>query len=292
MAHVKKPSWFKVKVLSGADLKSVEKILDKYSLNSVCSHALCPNRIECYNKKTATFLILGKYCTRECRFCNIPRIKPLNPDPEEPAGVAKAVKELKLEYVVITSVTRDDLDDGGADHFCNVVKEIRTNSRETAIELLIPDFKGNTAALDKIIDLKPDVINHNLETVKRLYSDIREGADYKRSLKILERVKKISDITVKSGIILGMGESDLEIAKLIEDIRNTGCDLLTIGQYLSPSLKHLPVKRYLTPEEFKEWKDFALSAGFKGVKSGPMVRSSYKAKSLMDKVKEQNCTIL
>lgn len=286
MKHARKPSWLKVSVASGSEIRTVEEVLGKYRLNSVCSEALCPNRIECYKNLTATFLILGRECTRGCKFCNISREKPLPPDPHEPGNIAEAVRELKLKYVVITSVTRDDLGDGGSGHFCRVVEEIRKVSRDIKIELLIPDFGGSRASLDKVININPDVINHNLETVSGLYDTVRTGADYSRSLEIISRIKKRSDIPVKSGIILGLGESEKEIMGLLKDLKEAGCDLLTIGQYLSPSKKHLKVDRYITPEEFTKWNDIALEMGFKGVQSGPKVRSSYHADSLINSVKE------
>lgn len=217
-------------------------------------------------------------------FCNISRKEPVLPDPDEPRNIAEAVRELKLKYVVITSVTRDDLADGGSGHFCRVVKEIRNVNRDIKIELLIPDFRGDAESLENVINIKPDVINHNLETVSRLYDKVRIGADYSRSLKLINRIKRRSEIPVKSGIILGLGESDKEILMLLNDLKKAGCDLLTIGQYLSPSSKHLKVDRYITPDEFSRWKEIALEMGFKGVQSGPKVRSSYHADSLINSV--------
>lgn len=279
--YIRKPSWLKIKVQSGAGVKKVEDILSRYRLHSVCEEAKCPNRAECYSNKTATFIILGKQCTRGCLFCNLSRERPLPPDPQEPKHVAEAVVELGLEYVVITSVTRDDLSDGGSNHFIEVVTEIRNRDENISIELLIPDFAGNTKAIDRVLSVKPTVLNHNIETVERLYKSVRVGAEYQRSLDLLKRIKSVSGVYSKSGIILGMGEREDEVFKLLEDLRSVDCDLLTIGQYLAPTSNHLKVAEYVTPEQFKKWEEIAYQMGFKGVKSGPLVRSSYNAKEMI-----------
>ncbi len=283
--NIKKPSWLKVNVVSGNKIRAVEESLSRYKLNSVCTEAKCPNRTECYNNKTATFIILGKECSRGCLFCNISKGKPLKPDLDEPKNVALAVKELGLEYVVITSVTRDDLSDGGAEHFVTVVEEVRAVNDNVLIELLVPDFNGNDEGLYKILKAKPTVVNHNMETVERLYSSVRIGAEYRRSLDLLKKVNSKAGVYSKSGIILGMGEREDEVFTLLKDLRGVDCDLLTIGQYLSPTKDHLKVSEYIKPEEFLKWENIALDMGFKGVKSGPLVRSSYNALSLISSLK-------
>lgn len=279
--HTIKPEWLKINIASGSGIKSVEDTLNNLSLNSVCKEAKCPNRGECYSKKTATFIILGRNCTRGCSFCNISRKKPLPPNKEEPINLAKAVKKLGLEYVVITSVTRDDLPDGGAMHFFKTVKEVRKLNPGVDVEILIPDFMGNLKSIDNVLNAKPLVLNHNIETVKRLYPKVRTGADYNRSLSILKYSKESGVKYTKSGIILGMGETESEVVKLLKDLRGVRCDLLTIGQYLSPSKSHLPVSEFIHPKQFEKYKDIALGLGFVGVKSGPLVRSSYNARSLV-----------
>lgn len=280
----RKPPWLKIELQQGKDINFVENIIKDFNLNTVCKAAKCPNRAECYNNRTATFLILGTHCTRGCRFCNIDNYKPLPPDLEEPKNISLAVKTLGLKYIVITSVTRDDLTDGGAEHFSNVTKEIYKTSKDLIVELLIPDLKGNIKDIQTIIDSKPKVINHNMETVKRLYPEIRIGAEYNRSLDLLKYVKKSSNILTKSGIILGMGETDSELIELLKDLRSVDCDLLTMGQYLAPTKEHLDVDKYVTPLEFDNWKEVALDMGFKGVQSGPFVRSSYNASELVTKL--------
>ncbi|MBN2617075.1 MAG: lipoyl synthase [Spirochaetales bacterium] len=277
----RKPSWLKIKIPDGKMITYVENLLVEHNLNSVCKSAKCPNRTECYSNKTATFLILGNICTRACRFCNIDKGIPQTVDNLESENIAKVVNRLGLEYVVITSVTRDDLVDGGSSHFVNVVNSIRKKSMKTEIELLVPDFLGNLSAIDNVINCNPTVINHNIETVERLYSSVRIGASYDRSLELLKRVKEKSKIITKSGIILGMGEKDHEIEKVLNHLREVNCDLLTIGQYCQPTKKHLDVISYITPEKFKYWYDYAIKLGFKGVASGPLIRSSYNARRLL-----------
>jgi lipoic acid synthetase len=256
----------------------VEGILDGLSLNTVCREALCPNYRECFSRKTATFLILGKNCTRNCPFCNITHAPPQPVDPEEPGRVARAALGLGLRYAVITSVTRDDLADGGAAHFAAVIRAIRGLCPETAVEVLIPDFQGEESSLERVSEAAPSVISHNMETVKALYPQVRPQADYRRSLRVIKKIGGLGGgIRSKSGIMLGLGETREQVYELFEDLRAAGCSILTIGQYLSPSREHYPVKEYIRPEVFEEYKEQALSAGFDFVASAPFVRSSYHA---------------
>jgi lipoic acid synthetase len=246
------------------------------NLHTVCEGAACPNRNECWNSGTATFLILGDRCTRFCTFCNIPSGKPCTVDQDEPKRVADAVAVMGLTYAVVTSVTRDDLPDGGAGSFAGTIEAIRRRSPDCRVEVLVPDFQGSQVALEAVLDAGPHVVNHNVETVPRLYPRVRPGADYGRSLQLLERAKKRGFVT-KSGIMLGLGEGMNDVRSLLQDLRNAGCDILTIGQYLQPSLNHLSVERYYRPEEFESLRNEALGLGFSRVASGPRVRSSYKA---------------
>jgi len=272
----KLPSWIKVK---GFNHKKYQKTLDTLTnldLNTVCIEANCPNRYECFSRDTATFMILGKICTRNCLYCNVKKGKPKTVDKDESKRIAKAVKSLKLKYVTITCVTRDDLEDCGALQFVNVVKAIRKFNQGCKIELLISDLNGNLGSLNNIIDIKPDVINHNIEIVKELFSELRPKANYARSLNILSKAKE-SGIKTKSGLMVGFGETKEEIIKTIRDVKKTGCDILTIGQYLQPNQNCVKVRKYYKPEEFNDLKEKALKLGFKHVLSGPLVRSSYKA---------------
>ncbi|HHW49338.1 MAG TPA: lipoyl synthase [Clostridiaceae bacterium] len=283
--YVRKPEWLKIKVQNTEELAEVERILRKLSLNTVCDEANCPNKMECFSKKTATFMILGRVCTRNCTFCNVSKEKPTVVDEEEPAHVAEAVKELGLRHVVITSVTRDDIPDGGSGHFAEVIKRVRDVNKDVIIEVLIPDFKGDEAALLKVVDAKPHIINHNIETVPRLYPEVRPMAVYERSLKLLENVKAMDrSIYTKSGIMLGLGEKKEEVIKVFEDLRSVDCDFLTIGQYLSPSKRHHPVVEYIHPDEFERYKEISLNMGFKYVASGPLVRSSYQAEKAFEMI--------
>ena len=273
------PLWLKAKPPFGENYRRVKSLLAQLDLHTVCQEANCPNIGTCFEEKTATFLILGKICTRGCNFCDVDRGAPLPLDPLEPLHIAQAVKNLGLEYAVITSVTRDDLENGGASHFTQVIREIRNLNPDCKIEVLVPDFKGEIAPLKIVLKERPEVLNHNLETVKRLYPLVRKSADYKRSLILLEKSKEYdSSIITKSGVIIGMGEEWEEIVELLKDLRGVNCNLLTIGQYLSPSDKHLPVKKYYPPEDFSSFKRIAEEMGFIKVESGPLVRSSYHAK--------------
>ncbi|RMH03625.1 MAG: lipoyl synthase [Aquificota bacterium] len=257
---------------------SLKRLLRKLSLNTVCEESRCPNISECFSNSTATFMILGDRCTRGCTFCNVERGKPSKTNKEEPYLLLEAVKELKLSYVVITSPTRDDLPDGGAELFAECTRILKENIPGIKVELLIPDFRGSEQALLRVLSSKPDLINHNIETVPRLYPYVRVGAKYERSLWVLKRVKEISSqIPTKSALILGFGETKEEVIKVMEDLRSVECDVLVIGQYYQPSLRHYPVKRYYTMEEFKELEQIAYSMGFKKVVSKPNARSSYKA---------------
>lgn len=285
----RKPEWIRAKLYSANRGMEVEKLLKKLNLNTVCTEAKCPNIGECYNRKTATFMILGQVCTRNCKFCNVTKGETQPIDLSEPENIAKAVKELGLRHVVITSVTRDDLSDNGSSHFANVITHIKKLNKDTIVEVLIPDFNGNVDDLKTVIHAKPDIINHNIETVQRLYSTIRPMAKYERSLQLLENVKKYSDgILSKSGIMVGLSEKEDEVIQVMNDLRLVDCDILTIGQYLAPSLKHYPVYEYIEPKIFEKYKSIGLEKGFKYVASGPLVRSSYFADKAFEDIKNQD----
>jgi lipoyl synthase len=276
--HSKRPEWLRRKIQVSHVSNEVYNIIDELSLNTVCKEANCPNKMECFNRSTATFMILGRVCTRNCTFCNVTKGEPETVDPEEPHKIAIAVAKLKLKHAVITSVTRDDLQDGGAGHFAEVVKEIRKLAKAITIEVLIPDFDGDEAALDMVIASKPDIINHNIETVPGLYSKVRPMAIYERSLALLRTVKdKDNTILTKSGIMLGLGESEAAVIDVMRDLRSVGCDIITIGQYLAPSIDHHPVIEYVHPDMFEKYKLIGMDLGFKNVVSAPLVRSSYHA---------------
>lgn len=281
------PEWFKVKYNEEA-VKEVSELMSKLKLNTVCKEANCPNLGECFQKHTATFMILGSQCTRNCRFCNVVHGTPEPVDENEPMHVAEAVRDLKLRHVVITQVTRDDLPDGGADQFAKVVSAIRSLCPEVTIEVLISDMKGDKNSLDTVINAHPGVINHNIETVAPLYAKVRPEADYERSLSVLRYVKeKDSSILTKTGIMLGLGETKEQVLKTMDDVLATGCDIFTIGQYLRPSPAHVEMKEYISPEIFAEYKEIGLKKGFRYVASSPLVRSSYRAaEALQSGVKE------
>lgn len=280
-----KPDWLKVRYNKEA-VEEISELMKDLRLNTVCKEANCPNMGECYKKHTATFMIMGRNCTRNCRFCNVTCDKPEPLDPDEPKNLALAAKQLGLKHVVVTSVTRDDLPDGGAEHFAKVIEAVKKYCTGTSIEVLIPDLKGDKAALDVVINAKPDVLNHNVETVKELYSDVRPQAIYERSLEVLKYCKeKAPNMLTKTGFMLGLGETDEQIYSLMDDIRMTDCDILTIGQYLRPSNEHAPLVRYVTPDEFKAYRDVALSKGFKYVASTPLARSSYRAFEALEEAK-------
>lgn len=278
-----KPDWLKVP-FNASRVDEVDNLMDGLKLNTVCHAANCPNLGECYRKQTATFMIMGTQCTRNCRFCNVTFGRPQDLDPMEPKNLAEASKKLGLSHVVITSVTRDDLPDGGAAHFAQTVEEVRKECPDTTIEVLIPDLKGDEDALDVVLAAKPDVFNHNMETIERLYSTIRPQAIYERSLAVLRYAKEQSpEIATKTGIMLGLGETQEEVEVLMDDVLATGCDILTIGQYLQPSPEHAPMVEYITPEQFDEYKRIALEKGFAYVASSPLVRSSYRAAEALNK---------
>ena len=276
-----KPPWLKRRLPTGPDYEQVKAFINKGGLHTVCQEAKCPNIWECFSKHTATFMIMGSRCTRSCRFCAVAHGPTAPPDPEEPARVAEAVHKMGLNYVVITSVTRDDLPDGGAIFFAQTIQEIRKQIPDALIEVLIPDFQGNRNALKTVLKARPDVLNHNIETVPRLYSTVRPEANYKRSLELLKQTGQYDpSIPTKSGLMLGLGERPDEINRTLEDLFKTGCRILTLGQYLQPSKQHLQVERFLPPEEFDSWEKTALEIGFSQVAGGPFVRSSYHAKEL------------
>jgi len=283
------PQWLKKRAPREEVLREIKGLLRSYALHTVCEEAQCPNIGECFQKRTATFLILGDRCTRNCRFCAIKKEAPLPLDSQEPENVAQAVKKLGLRYVVITSVTRDDLPDGGAEQFAQTIKEIRrVDGDEIKVEILIPDFKGSLFSLKKVMEAKPDVLNHNLETASRLYPQVRPQADYKRSLKLLKRSKELdSSIYTKSGLMVGLGESFTEVVEAMKDLREVQCDILTIGQYLRPSFQHLAVKEFVTPDRFKEYEEIGQSLDFSYIASSPFTRSSYQAEQALDKAMEK-----
>lgn len=275
------PDYLKRPIIDTDKTRTVRKILKTKCLNTVCENARCPNKNECYTKNTATFLIMGGNCTRNCRYCNISCAKPEPLDLEEPKHIAEAVKALGLKYAVITSVTRDDLPDGGAEHFANCIYEIRKICPDTKIEILTPDFKGDRNSLDLIIKAHPDVFNHNIEAVRDIFKTVRPQGDYNCSLGVLKYVKENSDILTKSGLIIGLGETFEQIEQTLIDLKNVGCDIVTIGQYIQPSKQHLEVAKYYTPEEYDKLKALAQKAGIKNYQIGPLVRSSYRASELV-----------
>jgi lipoic acid synthetase len=282
------PDWLKVKIGGGESFVKMKSLLREAKLHTICEEAKCPNIAECFASGTAVFLILGDICTRDCKYCYVKHGKPTKINLNEPKDVAESVKKLGLKYVVITSVTRDDLEDGGAYIFRKTIQMIKKLNPNIAIEVLIPDFNGNVSSLKKVIDAKPDVINHNIEVVKNLFADIRPQGNYEISLKLLKDVKNINkDIKTKSGFMVGLGENDEEIFKTMKDLRNSDVDFLTVGQYLQPSKDHIEISKYYTPKEFEKFKKTAIDMGFKHVESGPLVRSSYHAEKAID-VKSKN----
>jgi len=278
------PDWLKVKIPGGESYVTMKSLLRKSKLHTICEEAKCPNIAECFNNGTAVFLILGDICTRNCRYCYVKHGKPSDLNPDEPKDVAESIKKLGLKYVVVTSVTRDDLSDGGASVFAETVKEIRTLNPDIKVEVLIPDFKANIDSLKKVLDSKPDVINHNIEVVEELFPSIRPEGDYSRSLFVLKSLKEINeDIFTKSGFMIGLGESWSQILDTMKDLRSAGVDFLTVGQYLQPSKNHASIVKYYTPDEFNEIKKIGKTLGFKHVESGPLVRSSYHAESVFNR---------
>ena len=276
-----KPRWLKKRLPTGPEYEKVKQLIDEDRLHTVCQEAKCPNMWECFSQQTATFLIMGSRCTRNCRFCSVAQGPAGPPDPAEPERVAEAVLQMGLSYVVITSVTRDDLADGGAVYFAKTIEAVHRRIPSAKVEVLIPDFQGNARALETVLNAQPDILNHNIETVPRLYPIVRPQARYGRSLQLFSRVKTYAPgMPIKSGLMLGLGESFEEIRSTLKDLIEAGCRILTLGQYLQPSKAHLSVKRFVSPDEFEDWKHTALEMGFSEVASGPFVRSSYHAREL------------
>ena len=282
-----KPEWLRVKAPQWQRVGNVKEILRDLQLNTVCEEASCPNIGECFNAGTATFLIMGPACTRACPYCDIDfEKKPLPLDPQEALHLAEAVYRLRLNHLVITSVNRDDLNDGGASQFVRCIEEVRKISPHTIMEVLIPDLCGNWEALELIIAAKPELINHNTETVPRLYRRVRPQGNYQRSLDLLQRTRQLSpEIYTKSGIMVGLGESDAEVREVMQDLRDVDCNIITIGQYLQPSSKHLPLQEFVTPAKFDAWKKYGESIGFLQVVSSPLTRSSYHAEQVRELMK-------
>lgn len=290
---IAKPAWLRRKLPTGPEYERIRSLIRERKLATVCQAAMCPNQFECFARGTATFLLLGDRCTRNCRFCAVAHGPLGPPDPEEPGRVAEAVRTLGLRYTVLTSVTRDDLADNGSGQFAAAIRVIRAEIPSCLIEVLIPDFQGNPQALATVLEARPAVLNHNLETVPRLYAEVRPQADYQRSLDLLRTVKTMAPAMItKTGLMVGLGESREELLAVFADLRRAGCDLLTLGQYLQPTRAHLEVARFLPPEEFESLRQKALALGFAAVAAGPFVRSSYQAEQLFRAARDQttDCT--
>lgn len=280
MEHVKKPDWLKIKLGGNDNFSQTKNIVESHNLHTICSSGRCPNMGECWGRGTATFMIGGDICTRSCKFCNTKTGKPLSLDPREPQNVAESIRLMKLKHAVVTSVDRDDLPDQGAAHWVETINKIKSLNPGTTLEVLIPDFRGNTDLIDMVCKASPNVISHNMETVKRLTPLVRSAAKYDTSLLVLNRIAS-NGLKAKSGMMVGLGETIEEIHELMDDLLAANCSVLTIGQYLQPSRKHLPVAAYLHPDQFKELKETALKKGFAYVESGPLVRSSYHAENCL-----------
>lgn len=276
MTHIRKPEWLKISIGANARYAETKKIVDTHKLHTICSSGRCPNMGECWGKGTATFMICGAICTRSCKFCNTCTGKPLPLDENEPANVAESIKLMKLNHAVITSVDRDDLEDLGASHWAKTLQKIKEVNPETTIEALIPDFQGKPELVSKVIEARPDILSHNMETVRRISPLVRSVAKYDTSLNVIKQISE-SGITAKSGIMVGLGETKEEVLETMDDLLEAGCKILTIGQYLQPSHKHYPVAEYVTPEQFEEYRITGENKRFKTVESGPLVRSSYHA---------------
>jgi lipoyl synthase len=272
----RKPDWLKIKIPSGKEYVQVKDIVNRHKLHTICTSGLCPNMADCWGRGTATFMILGDICTRSCKFCATKTGKPLIPDHEEPFNLAESIRLMKLKHCVITSVDRDDLQDGGAGHWATTIREIKKQNPATTIEALIPDFGGNQQHIQKVIDACPEVISHNLETVRRLTPQVRSAAQYDRSLEVIRQIAA-SGVTAKSGIMAGLGETDEEVIETMQDLIDAGCSVMTIGQYLQPTKTHLPVAEYVHPQRFAAWKKVGMEMGFRFMESEPLVRSSYHA---------------
>ena len=280
------PDWFSQRPPDPQSILKMEELLQGLKLHTICNNALCPNIGECFSRGTATFLILGNTCTRNCTFCAVQKGIPAPVDENEPLHLLEAIEKLRIKYVVITSVTRDDLPDGGASHFEKIVNLLHQNLTDISVEILIPDFQGSLQALNTVMDAFPEVLNHNVETVPRLYPEVRPMADYDRSIRLLSEVKRVNPrMVTKSGLMLGLGETREEVIEVMRDLRETGCDLITLGQYLQPSAVHHPVLRYIAPEEFAEYELIGKEMGFAGVASSPLVRSSFEAEKMYDGVR-------
>ena len=282
MTYLRKPDWLKTKLISNAQFVHVNKIVKDHGLHTICASGRCPNMSECWNKGTATFMILGEICTRSCRFCNTLTGRPLPPDPEEPVKLGESIRLMKLNHAVLTSVDRDDLPDGGASQWAETIRVVKSMNPTTTLEVLIPDFDGKTNLIDLIIAEKPDIISHNLETVRSLTPAIRTKAKYDTSLKVLGYIAS-RNVVAKTGIMLGLGEKEEEVLALMDDALSVGCSILTIGQYMQPSRQNIAVSEYITPEKFEEYKQIALQKGFAQVESAPLVRSSYCAEKHVKK---------
>ena len=281
MERVRKPEWLKISIGATERYTETKRIVDSHCLHTICASGRCPNMGECWGRGTATFMIGGNICTRSCKFCNTQTGHPLPLDPQEPTHVAESVRLMKLSHAVVTSVDRDDLPDLGAAHWARTIREIRRLNPDTTLEVLIPDFQGRRELVDQVIEARPDIIGHNMETVRRISPLVRSAARYDTSLDVIRQIAD-GGVTAKSGIMVGLGETTAEVEELMDDLRAAGCRLLTIGQYLQPSHRHYPVAEYVTPEQFKRYKETGLAKGFTQVESGPLVRSSYHAeKSLL-----------
>ena len=285
MERVRKPEWLKISIGANERYTETKRIVESHCLHTICSSGRCPNMGECWGRGTATFMIGGNICTRSCKFCNTQTGRPLPLDPQEPTHVAESVRLMKLSHAVVTSVDRDDLPDLGAAHWAQTIREIRRLNPETTIEVLIPDFQGHKELVKQVIEARPDIISHNMETVRRISPLVRSAARYDTSLEVIRQIAA-SGITAKSGIMVGLGETPAEVEELMDDLRATGCQIMTIGQYLQPSHRHYPVAEYVTPEQFKRYEETGLAKGFTQVESGPLVRSSYHAEKSLRYLKK------
>lgn len=285
MERVRKPEWLKISIGANERYTETKRIVESHCLHTICSSGRCPNMGECWGRGTATFMIGGNICTRSCKFCNTQTGRPLPLDPQEPTHVAESVLLMKLSHAVVTSVDRDDLPDLGAAHWTQTIREIRRLNPETTIEVLIPDFQGRKDLVEQVIEARPDIISHNMETVRRISPLVRSAARYDTSLEVIRQIAA-SGITAKSGIMVGLGETPAEVEELMDDLRAAGCQIMTIGQYLQPSHRHYPVAAYVTPEQFKRYEETGLAKGFTQVESGPLVRSSYHAEKSLRYLKK------
>lgn len=285
MERVRKPEWLKISIGANERYTETKRIVESHCLHTICSSGRCPNMGECWGRGTATFMIGGNICTRSCKFCNTPTGRPLSLDPQEPTHVAESVRLMKLSHAVVTSVDRDDLPDLGAAHWAQTIREIRRLNPDTTLEVLIPDFQGRGELVEQVIEARPDIISHNMETVRRLSPLVRSAARYDTSLDVIRQIAA-SGITAKSGIMVGLGETPAEVEEVMDDLRAAGCQIMTIGQYLQPSHRHYPVAEYVTPAQFKRYEETGLAKGFTQVESGPLVRSSYHAEKSLRYLKK------